>query len=66
MGSLAGWRDFKKQSTDEEFLTVLWSTVLKVPEEKIARGLNISVGTVRYRLGKGLKKLGDLLESPYA
>ena len=63
---LSSWRDFKRSSSEEEFLTVLWTKVLEIPQEKVAEGLGVTVGTVRYRLSCGLKKLGAACEVPGA
>lgn len=57
---LTPWREFQKRSSLQERLTVLWVNVLEMSVEKIAKALNLSEGTVRYRLGKGLALLGQL------
>ncbi|MGZ3745064.1 MAG: helix-turn-helix transcriptional regulator [Pseudobdellovibrionaceae bacterium] len=54
------WREFQKSATQDELLTVIWSKILEIPEGSIAQGLGISEGTVRYRLGRALRKLGAM------
>ncbi len=57
---LGPWKEFQKTAQEDEFLALIWSQILQLPDEDIAIGLNISVGTLRYRLGKALRKLGAL------
>ncbi len=57
---LGPWKEFQKISPEEEFLAMIWSQILKISDEDVAVGLGISVGTLRYRVGKGLKRLGSL------
>lgn len=54
------WRQFLRDAEPEEFLAVLWSQVLKYPDEKISKGLGVTVGTVRHRTNRGLRKLGSM------
>lgn len=54
------WRQFLKEAESEEFLCVLWSKVLKMSDLEIAKGLNVSTGTVRHRVSRGLRLLGSL------
>ena len=54
------WKEFQKTAQEDEFLAVIWSQILQISDEDIAMGLNISIGTLRYRLGKALRKLGAL------
>lgn len=54
------WRQFLRDAEPEELLAVLWSRVLKFPDEKISEGLGITVGTVRHRTNRGLRKLGSM------
>lgn len=56
------WREFQKLATQDELLTVIWSKVLSISEADIAQGLGISEGTIRYRLGRALRKLGSMAQ----
>ncbi|HEY8272880.1 MAG TPA: sigma-70 region 4 domain-containing protein [Pseudobdellovibrionaceae bacterium] len=56
------WREFQKLATQDELLAVIWSKVLEISEKSIAQGLGISEGTVRYRLGRALRKLGSMAQ----
>lgn len=55
---LGPWREFHKNATSEELVTLIWSQILGLSEEDIAAGLSLPEGTVRYRLGRALNKLG--------
>lgn len=57
---LGPWKQFQKESDEEEFLAVLWSRVLKISDQDISKGLGVTLGTVRHRVGRGLRKLGEL------
>lgn len=59
---LGPWREFQKQSTQDELLVVIWSKILGISEQDIALGLGVSEGTVRYRLGRALRKLGSMAQ----
>jgi hypothetical protein len=59
---LGPWREFQKQATQDELLAVIWSKILGFSEKDIAQGLGISEGTVRYRLGRALRKLGSMAQ----
>lgn len=59
---LGPWREFQKLATQDELLAVIWSKILEIPEKDIAQGLGISEGTVRYRLGRALRKLGSMAQ----
>lgn len=58
---LGAWRKFRKESIEEEFLVVIWSSILKLSDEDISQGLGLTTGTVRHRVGRGLKKLGTMV-----
>jgi len=57
---LGPWKEFQKTAQEDEFLALIWSQILKISDEDLATGLGISIGTLRYRLGKALRKLGAL------
>ncbi len=59
---LGPWREFQKLATQDELLAVIWSKVLAISEPDIAEGLGISEGTIRYRLGRALRKLGSMAQ----
>ena len=59
------WRQFMRDSDADEFLAVLWSRVLKITDEAIAKGLGVTVGTVRHRTGRGLRKLSSMRVSVF-
>lgn len=57
---LGPWREFQKNATQDELLTVIWSKILKISDQEISEGLGITQGTIRYRLGRALRKLGSM------
>ncbi len=57
---LAVWRRFHKLSPESETIAVVLSKILKYGDEAVAKGMNISLGTARYRIGKGIRTLGEI------
>ncbi len=56
------WREFQKTASEDELLTVIWSKILGIADDDISEGLGITQGTVRYRLGRALRKLGGMAQ----
>jgi hypothetical protein len=54
------WREFQKKAQDDELMSVIFVKILKIDLEKVAFALEISEGTLRYRLGRALRKLGSM------
>ncbi len=52
------WMEYQKNAMTDEFIVAIWSLFLKYNDEDIAVGLDLSKGTIRYRLGHALKQLG--------
>jgi hypothetical protein len=59
---LGPWREFQKNASEDELLTVIWSKILKFSDLEISEGLGITQGTIRYRLGRALRKLGSMTQ----
>lgn len=59
---LGPWREFQKSSSEDELLSVIWSKILKIDDDDISEGLGITQGTIRYRLGRALRKLGSMTQ----
>jgi hypothetical protein len=57
---LGPWREFQKNAEDDELVSVIWSRILKYSDEDIAQGLELTQGTVRYRLAKAIRLLGGM------
>jgi hypothetical protein len=55
---LGPWMKFHRSAADEEIVAVTLMNILGFSENEIAHGLNVSVGTVRYRVGNAIRKLG--------
>ncbi|MEN0058380.1 MAG: hypothetical protein AAGB31_06060 [Bdellovibrio sp.] len=56
------WREFQKSTSEDELLTVIWSKILRIEDDDISEGLGITQGTIRYRLGRALRKLGSMAQ----
>lgn len=54
------WRHFVKEGDPQQYLTVIWSILLGISDTDISEGLGASEGSVRYRVGLGLKHLGEV------
>ncbi len=54
------WRHFVKEGDPQHYLTVIWSILLEISDADISEGLGASEGSVRYRVGLGLKHLGEI------
>jgi DNA-directed RNA polymerase specialized sigma24 family protein len=57
------WQKFQKDAADVEIVAVVLSRILGMTDHEIAEGLNISLGTARYRVGKGMRHLGSSLRA---
>ena len=55
---LVPWIKFQREAGENEILAVVLSRVLGFKDDVIASGLNVSLGTARYRIGKGMRQLG--------
>ena len=60
---LEPWCDFLRETEDEVVLVVILSKILLFKDEDIAKAMKISIGTVKYRLGYGLRCLGNMSPS---
>lgn len=58
---LGPWQQFRKESVEDEFLVLIWSKILKFTDESISKGLGVTTGTVRHRVGRALKQLGSMV-----
>lgn len=57
------WISFLSAADPVEVEAVLLSRILGFTDDEIARGLKVTEGTVRYRIGHGLRHLGAHVES---
>jgi DNA-directed RNA polymerase specialized sigma24 family protein len=57
------WMSFLGNGEPTEVEAVLLSKILGFSDDEIAEGLGVTAGTVRYRIGRGLRHLGGYLES---
>jgi DNA-directed RNA polymerase specialized sigma24 family protein len=55
----AAWLRFHKEAGDEELLALLFQKILSLPESDISEALKVSTGTLRHRMSRGLRMLGD-------
>jgi hypothetical protein len=61
-----GWFAFRREAELKEFEAVLWTRILNIPEECVSQGLDISMGTLHHRVGRGLKVLGRIISKASA
>lgn len=54
------WRDFIRTTPEDEYLALIWLHVIKLDLSTVAMALNISEGTLRYRVSRALKKLVEI------
>ena len=52
------WGRYQKDASDDDVMALLFSHVLGFSDTDLAEGFQTSVGTIRYRLGKGVRQLG--------
>lgn len=60
---MTAWVSFINSAEASESEAVLLSHVLGFTDEEIAIGLGVTTGTVRHRVGHGLRRLGGFVES---
>jgi hypothetical protein len=60
---MTAWVTFVNSAEQSESEAVLLSKIIGFTDEEIAAGLGVTAGTVRHRVGHGLRKLGGLVES---
>ncbi|MCB0393563.1 MAG: hypothetical protein KDD25_03350 [Bdellovibrionales bacterium] len=59
---LGPWREFVSDENEEIVDAVVYSKILKFNENSIAHGLGVTVGTLRYRIGNGIRHLGTVVQ----
>lgn len=59
--NIEAWKELKKRVDWAEYDAILWSQVLGFSDEEIADGFGVSPGTIRHRVGRALRELGQLL-----
>lgn len=59
---LSAWVTYMNSADPDEVEAVLLSRILSFADGEIAEGLGVTVGTVRYRVGRGLRHLGGYVE----
>lgn len=57
--SLQPWIKFHRQTPDEEIITFLFSEILKFSELEVSETLKISIGTLRHRISRTVRVLGN-------
>lgn len=56
------WFELRKSIHEKDFRALLYAKILKFSEEQISTGLELPVGTIRYRIGRALKTLGQICQ----
>lgn len=57
---IALWNEFRKTASDGEVVAVVLARILSFSEEDIAEALNLSIGTIRTRVSRGIRQLGQI------
>lgn len=57
---LKAWIQFQKEAGEEELLSVLFGQVLGFNATDISAAMSVSEGTTNYRIGNGVRRLGEL------
>ncbi len=57
---LGPWRQFQKDCDWADVTAVIWNQVLGISPELISAGIGVTPGTIRYRVGHGLRALAPL------
>jgi hypothetical protein len=60
--NLGPWKEFQKVAPEDELITMIWSRLLRIPDRDIASALELPEGTVRYRVGRALKRIGSSVQ----
>ncbi len=63
---LSPWKEFQKTAPEDELLTLIWSQVFKISDADLSTALGITEGTIRYRIGRALRKIGGMTQNPSA
>ena len=54
------WTKFQRDAAEVELIALALSKILGFTDEAVADGLGVSLGTARYRIGKGVRTLGQV------
>jgi DNA-directed RNA polymerase specialized sigma24 family protein len=60
---MTAWAKFQKDAAPEQVVAVIYSKLLGYTDQQVAEGLGLSIGTTRYRVGKGTRQLGSIMKS---
>lgn len=55
---LSVWSRYQKDAPDEDVMAILFTYIFEFSDSELAEGFQTSIGTIRYRLGKGVRQLG--------
>ena len=58
--SLGAWMEFRRDSDPDELFALLCTRVLGVPDADVAAGIGATEGTVRHRVARALRRLGNV------
>lgn len=61
---LGPWLEFRREGNRDEFFVLLTVKVLRFPVDVVAVGIKESTGTIRHRLGRALRQLGQIQIAP--
>lgn len=58
---LASWEKFHRASSDAEITAIVLTKILGYSEDDAAKAFQVSLGTMKYRVAKGVRQLGAAL-----
>ena len=64
--SLQPWIRFHKQTPDDEIISFIFTQILKFSEQEVADALKVSIGTLRHRISRAVRTLGNFSEGAAA
>lgn len=56
------WQKFHVAASDHEITAVVLAKILGYDEEVLADGFQVSIGTMKYRISKGMRQLGSVVK----
>lgn len=62
----ATWQKFHLVASDQEITAVVMSKILGYDDAVMAEGFQVSIGTMKYRISKGIRQLGTVVPKAQA
>jgi hypothetical protein len=59
--NMGSWTEFQKFAPEDELIAIVLSKILCIDDEAVSIALGITQGTIRFRVGRALKRLSQYL-----